>query len=216
MPILGIIMLIMSMGIFAKQLSTFLFNKTRRGLLALLYGRADETFYINQLMQAIGSGSGAVQRELKMMTEAGIVVREKKGNLVYYRANAQCPIFDELKSIVRKTTGVADERQEPFDMVARRFNVPKERLAEFCRKHHIRRLALFGSVLREDFRPESDIDVLVEFEPGHVPGFGIIDMENELTQMVGHKADLRTPGDLSRYFRDRVVREARLEYADAG
>ncbi|MBE9477957.1 MAG: nucleotidyltransferase family protein [Chloroflexi bacterium] len=91
--------------------------------------------------------------------------------------------------------------------------VPQEKLAEFCRRHYIRRLALFGSVLRPDFRPDSDIDVLVEFEVGHVPGFAIVAIEGELSRLVGRKVDLRTPGDLSRYFRDRVVREAEVQYA---
>ena len=92
--------------------------------------------------------------------------------------------------------------------------VDRERLTEFCRRHHIRRLSLFGSVLRGDFASDSDVDFLVEFEPGHTPGlFGIAGMESELTQMVGRQADLRTAEDLSRYFREQVVREAELQYA---
>ncbi len=215
MPIIGIIIPIMGMSISDKKLSLYLFNKTRRGVLALLFGHPDKSFYVNQIMDLLGSGSGAVQRELKMMTEAGVLVRERRGNLVYYQANSNSPIFDELKSIVTKTFGVADVIQESVDMVAQRFRIPKIRLAEFCRKHHIKRLALFGSVLREDFRSDSDIDVLVEFELGHIPGFGIIDIQNELSQLGGRKVDLRTPGDLSRYFRDHVVKDARVEYVDA-
>jgi uncharacterized protein len=90
--------------------------------------------------------------------------------------------------------------------------VDHQRIAEFCRRRHVRRLALFGSVLRDDFGPASDIDVLVEFEPGHVPGFAFIDIEDELAGMFGRKVDLHTPGSLSRYFRDRVVREAQDQY----
>ena len=66
-----------------------------------------------------------------------------------------------------------------------------------CRRHHIIRLSLFGSVLREDFRPDSDVDVLVEFEPGKTPGFSFIDIQDELSNMIGRKVDLNTPGDLS-------------------
>ena len=148
------------------------------------------------------------------MTGAGIVVRERMGNLVYYHTNTHSPIFNELKNIVRKTCGVADVKN-PLDMVAQRFMVPPEKLAEFCRKHHIRKLALFGSVLREDFRPDSDVDVLVEFEAGHVPGlFGLADTEAQLSALAGgRKVDVRTAAELSRYFRDRVVREARVQYA---
>ena len=81
-----------------------------------------------------------------------------------------------------------------------KIDVPRERIAEFCRRHHIRRLALFGSVLRDDFRPDSDVDVLVEFEPGHVPGLAFFDMEAELSAILGRKVDLNTPSFLSRYF----------------
>lgn len=97
-----------------------------------------------------------------------------------------------------------------------RITVDRERLAEFCRKHHIRRLALFGSALRDDFGPESDIDILVEFEPGHTPGLlGIARLERELTVIFdGRKVDLRTPEDLSRYFREEVLREAEVQYAE--
>jgi uncharacterized protein len=95
-----------------------------------------------------------------------------------------------------------------------RITVDRERLAEFCRKYHIRKLALFGSVLRDDFRPDSDIDVLVEFEPGHVPGFiRLAGMEFELSALLdGRKVDMRTPEDLSRYFRDEVVASAEVQY----
>ncbi|HNR98440.1 MAG TPA: nucleotidyltransferase family protein [Planctomycetota bacterium] len=92
--------------------------------------------------------------------------------------------------------------------------MPREKLAEFCRKNHIRRLSIFGSILRDDFGPESDVDFLVEFEPGRTPGlFGIAGMEIELSAMIGRKADLRTAGDLSRYFRDEVLGEAEVQYA---
>ena len=92
---------------------------------------------------------------------------------------------------------------------------PKNEIAQFCRKHHIRKLALFGSVLRADFSPDSDIDVLAEFEPGHTPGyFKIFNMERELSNMIGgRKVDLRTPKDLSRHFRDKVLAIAVVQYA---
>jgi len=91
----------------------------------------------------------------------------------------------------------------------------KERIAAFCRERHIRSLAVFGSALRPEFRPDSDIDLLVEFEPGHTPGlFGIARMERELSALLGgRKVDLRTPEDLSRYFRQQVLEEAEVQYA---
>ncbi len=94
-------------------------------------------------------------------------------------------------------------------------SITEEQLARFCRKRHIRRLSLFGSTLAGTARPDSDIDLLVEFEPGHEPGLlGLVSMEAELTVMLGgKKVDLRTPQDLSRYFREEVVRSAEVQYA---
>ncbi len=88
-------------------------------------------------------------------------------------------------------------------------------LAAFCRKNGIRRLAIFGSALREDFRQDSDVDVLVEFDPAHIPTlFDMAEMEQELSEVFGgRKVDLRTPEDLSRYFRDEVLAEAEVQYA---
>lgn len=97
--------------------------------------------------------------------------------------------------------------------VRSRIGISDERMAEFCRRHHITRLALFGSVLRDDFRPDSDIDVLVEFEPGHTPGFAFFGIEEELSAMLGRKVDLNTIGFLSPRFRDRVTAESLVCYA---
>ena len=97
-----------------------------------------------------------------------------------------------------------------------KITMDREKVADFCRRHHIRKLALFGSVLRDDFRPESDVDVLVEFEPGATAGFlRLAAMELELSQIIGRHVDLRTPLELSRYFRDEVVRTAEIQYASA-
>lgn len=96
-----------------------------------------------------------------------------------------------------------------------RISIRQDELAEFCRNHHIRKLALFGSVLRDDFRPDSDIDVLVEFEAGFVPGLDFFAMEQELSEIFGHKVELHTPKFLSPYFRERVVEEAETQYVAA-
>ena len=99
-------------------------------------------------------------------------------------------------------------------MVRSEIDVPKGKIAAFCRKHHIRKLAFFGSVLREDFRSDSDVDVLVEFEAGQEPGLiRLAGMEHELTEILGRKADLRTSEDLSPFFRAAVVAEAEVQYA---
>ena len=100
-------------------------------------------------------------------------------------------------------------------MIYHGIDFPEDRIAAFCRTHRIRRLSLFGSILRDDFGPGSDIDVLVEFEPGATPGFAFVGVQQELAEMLGRKVDLNTPGFLSKYFRDEVLREAEVQYAAA-
>jgi predicted nucleotidyltransferase len=100
-------------------------------------------------------------------------------------------------------------------MAKARIDIPKERIAEFCRANHIRGLALFGSVLRDDFGPNSDVDVLVEFEPGTRVGLRFFGLEIELSEILGRKVDLNTPGFISDYFRDEVLAEAEVQYDTA-
>ncbi len=88
--------------------------------------------------------------------------------------------------------------------------IPKDKIADFCRRHHIKKLSIFGSALRDDFAPDSDVDVLVEFQKGCTPGFAFFDMEAELSTIVGRKVELHTPNFLSRYFRDTVTKEAEV------
>lgn len=96
-----------------------------------------------------------------------------------------------------------------------RIPIDREQLISFCRRHRIRKLALFGSVLRDDFRPDSDVDVLVEFEAGHVPGFGIVDVEEELSKLLGgRRIDLVSEKYLNPRLRGRVLASAEVQYAE--
>ena len=97
----------------------------------------------------------------------------------------------------------------------RKIDVSEEEFAEFCRRHHVRKLSLFGSVLRDDFRPDSDVDVLVAYEPGIPVGFRVFDMEAELSRMFGgHRVDIINEKYLNRRLRDQILREARVQYAE--
>ncbi len=97
-----------------------------------------------------------------------------------------------------------------------KIEIPKEKLAEFCHRHHIRKLSLFGSVLTESFTPESDVDVLVEFEPERTPGMlRMAGLELELSELLGRKVDLRTAAELSRYCREEIVGSGEIQYAQA-
>ena len=94
-----------------------------------------------------------------------------------------------------------------------KIKIDQAKIKDFCRRNHIRKLAFFGSVLRDDFGPESDVDILVEFEDGHVPGLRFFALQDELTRLMGRKVDLQTPGFLSRYFRKEVLAQAQVQYA---
>jgi len=93
-----------------------------------------------------------------------------------------------------------------------RISIPQEEIVKFCLRNKIRRLALFGSVLRDDFTPESDVDVLVEFEPGVRVGLRFFALEQELSELLGRKVDLNTPGFLSKHFREEVQLQAEVLY----
>jgi predicted nucleotidyltransferase len=201
-------------------LETLLGSRLRAKVLGWLFTHPEEHFYVRQLTALVQGDSTNVSRELARLEKTGILVSTTEGKQKYYQANRQYPLFDELKGLMARMAHIETDSKaaDSIHTVAtaetnRRINISKRQLTAFCRKHHIKTLALFGSVLRDDFQPDSDVDVLVEFEEGHVPGFAIIDMENELSRLVGRKVDLRTPGDLSRYFRDRVMHESKVQYA---
>jgi hypothetical protein len=98
-------------------------------------------------------------------------------------------------------------------MVRPNIDFSREALVDLCRRHHIRRLSLFGSVLREEFGPDSDIDVLVEFDPSHVVGFRIFRVEEELSRLFGgHRVDLVNPKYLNRHVKDRILSSAQVQY----
>jgi predicted nucleotidyltransferase len=195
-----------------------LFGRARREILFLLYGSAGEAFYLRQIARETGVGLGPVQRELKKLASAGLVLRTEQGRQAFYQANPVLPVYRELRDLMTRLKEDArrfERAEEHGPLIFRRFNVSERRLAEFCRKHHLRRLSFFGSVLRQDFKPASDIDILAEFEPGRTPGFlKLADIEAELSTLLrGRRIDLRTPQDLSPYFRERAVKEAEVQYA---
>ena len=93
--------------------------------------------------------------------------------------------------------------------------IPQGKIADFCRRRHIRQLSVFGSALTDNFTPQSDVDILVEFKKGHEPGFDFFQMQLELSELIGRKVELHTAGFLSRYFRDAVAKQAEVQYAES-
>jgi predicted nucleotidyltransferase len=126
-------------------LGTTLFGKTRRAVLALLYSHPDESFYLRQIARMTGAGMGALQRELKQLSEAGIIQRSEIGQQAFFMANADCPVFHELRNLIIKTFGVADVVQAALSPLA-----DKIQLA-----------FIFGSMVSGEFKQSSDLDVMV-------------------------------------------------------
>jgi predicted nucleotidyltransferase len=122
-----------------------LFGHTRSALLALLYGHADQSFYVRQLVRAVGAGHGALQRELKYLTEMGLVLRRTQGNQVLYQANSQSPIFSEIKGLITKTVGIHDVIRSALVSLG-----PEIQIA-----------FVYGSVARQKERANSDVDLMV-------------------------------------------------------
>lgn len=135
----------MDTEILNHTVSTALFGKTQRGLLALFFVRPEESFYLRQIVRITGVGQGAAQRELARWVEAGLLVRTRRGNQVYYQANAASPVFGELKSLVVKTAGIADVLREELAALADRIRVA----------------FIHGSVARGTEKPASDVDLVV-------------------------------------------------------
>ncbi|MCK4221457.1 MAG: nucleotidyltransferase domain-containing protein [Dehalococcoidia bacterium] len=126
-------------------LSSTLFGKTRRAVLSLLYGQTDEAFHQRRILRTAGTGHGAGQRELRLLSEAGIIRRFVRGKQVYYQANPACPVFAELKGIITKTAGTADVLRESLAPLANDIAVA----------------LVYGSVARGEERRGSDVDIMV-------------------------------------------------------
>ena len=144
-PVMGTIVLIMSSRLRGDNASRSLFGQTRSSLLALLYGHADQSFYLRQLIRTVGGGYGAVQRELKNLTDLGLIVRRTQGNQVLYQANAQGPLFPEIKSLITKTIGVHDAIRTALSALGSKIQIA----------------FVYGSVARQQERANSDVDLMV-------------------------------------------------------
>jgi predicted nucleotidyltransferase/predicted transcriptional regulator with HTH domain len=193
------------------MLATIFGSKLRAKVLVYLFTHTDDRFYVRQLTALIVEDSTNVSRELARLENIGILVSTVEGKQKYYQVNRKSPVFKQIKGLMTQMNALEPPAPKSSpDRLNQRLRVDKRKLAAFCRQNHIRTLSLFGSVLRDDFKPESDIDVLVEFQPGQSPGFlQLGSMEEELSQLTGgRKVDLRTPQDLSKQFRDRVLKEA--------
>jgi len=167
-PKKGTIVPIMSTLFDTDNLSRTLFGKTRRAVLSLLYSHIEDAFYLRQIVRTAGAGLGAVQRELKQLSDAGIIQRFVRGHQVYYQANPRCPIFAELKNLVVKTIGVGAALQAALAPLADRIDLA----------------VIYGSIARSEEHRESDVDVLVV---GKVTFAEVVSSFSEVQKTIGRE-----------------------------
>ena len=188
-----------------------LFTKTQQKVLALLFGRPDETFYLNEIVRLADVGKGTIKRELERMQTAGLVTVVRIGNQNHYQANAECPIYAELLEVVRK----AFSREKSLVQTPNRNNlviggeleISRSDLRKIAKRFHIRRLCLFGSAARGELRPDSDIDLLIEFESKAAPSMGgMVDIQDAFVKLFhGRKVDVATPSILNNPYRRQAI-----------
>lgn len=198
-----------------------LFTQTQVNVLGLLFGDPARSFTGSELVRAAGKGVGAVHRELARLVFAGLATSTRVGRQRHYRANPESAVFQELVGIMAKlssspTPAGAVAETEAAYTVGGGIHVSRKSLETLCRRHHLRQLSLFGSITRRDFAPDSDIDVLVEFEEGKAPGMGgILELHDDLSRLFGgRKVDVATPAILNNpYRRKSIEQDLRTLYA---
>jgi uncharacterized protein len=203
-----------------SDVADLLFGAYRRAVLGLLLLRPGESFHVRRAARLTGVPPGSLHRELKALAAAGLLTRTAVGNQVFYAANTRSPVFKELASILEKSAGAPPELQSPIGEYnvspGTSLRVPQRAINELCRRYGVAKMSLFGSAARGELRPESDVDLLVEFKPAsRTSSFDLVDMQAELSALFGkRKVDIASPKVLDNPFRRRaILPELRTIYA---
>jgi predicted nucleotidyltransferase len=203
-----------------EGLANLLFGAYRHRVLSLLYLRPGDRLHVRMIARLTGIPAGSLHRELRQLGDAGLLVAERSGNQVLYSANQASPVFHELTSMLDKTSGQAPTLQEH----AAEYNVePSGSLPEMdaralgaiCRKYGVKKMSLFGSAARNELRPESDVDLLVEFKPKQGPSlWGQVRMQEALSPLFGgRQVNIAGPGILENpYRRATIERDLKVLY----
>ena len=200
------------MGADARLIADALFGGTQQAVLGLLFARPQERFSLGEIVRAARKGTGAVHRELARLADSGLVVVTQAGRGKFYQANRASPVFAELAGLMAKLAVPALRSPTAAYEVE---EVPRAKLAALCRKYRVRRLGLFGSAARGELSPESDVDLLVEFEPGKAPSFWTEpEMRDAFSALFGgRRVDLVPPEVLENPYRRRtILRDLRVLY----
>ena len=195
----------------AMNIADALFTRTQQNVLGLLFGNPARCFYTNEILRRVNMGRGTVRRELDRLVAAGLVTVRQEGNRRFYQANPDSPVFAELSTLVAKIQAgrMAGDDPDTQDslMIIGVPPVPRAAIRQLAQQYHIRRLNLFGSAARGELKPDSDIDLLVEFEDDQLPSLGgMVDIQQAFSELFGgRKVDVATPAILSNPYRQRAI-----------
>lgn len=203
-----------------EALADLLFGAYRHRVLSLLYLRPSDRFHVRRIARLTGVPAGSLHRELRQLAEAGLLVATRSGNQVLYGANEASPVFHELASMLDKTAGTpptlhdhaAEYTVEPSGSLS---EIDRKALAAICRKYRVKKMSLYGSAARGELRPESDVDLLVEFQPKRGPSlWGLVDMQDALSPLFGgRRVEIAGPGILGNpYRRATIERDLKVLY----
>jgi predicted nucleotidyltransferase/DNA-binding transcriptional ArsR family regulator len=204
-----------------EGLANLLFGAYRHRVLSLLYLRPGDRLHVRMIARLTGVPAGSLHRELRQLAEAGLLVAERRGNQVLYSANEASPVFHELSSMLDKTAGAPPTLQEQaaeytFEPSGRLPEIDTKALAAICRKYGVRKMSLFGSAARNELRPDSDVDLMVEFKrSSKTTSFGLVDLQDELSAIFGNRrVEITSPGVLENPYRRRTIeRDLKALYA---
>lgn len=201
-------------------LANLLFGTYRHRVLSLLLLRPGESFHVRRIARLTGVPAGSLHRELKLLAEAGLLRREPLGNQIRYSANVKAPVFEELSGILDKTAGAPPTLESPaaeysVEAPYAELEVPRRALAALCRRYGVRKLSVFGPAARGELRPDSGVDLLVEFRPASKTTlWGLVDMEQKLSTLFGRrKVEIQSPEIMKNPERRRaILRELKVLY----
>ena len=209
------------------RLAELLFPAYRHRVLKLLLKHPGEALHGREIARRTGLPAGTLNRELALLAEAGVLRREPRGNQQLYSVDTSCLIYDELASILEKTSDarerkrkvqpVLHEARAAYRAGAPKLDIPKRKLAALCRKYRIRKLSIFGSAARGEATADSDVDLMVEFEPDKAPSlWDFPEMQEDFSTVFGgRRVDLVPPQVLDNpYRRKAILRDLKVLYGD--
>ncbi|MBC7802670.1 MAG: nucleotidyltransferase domain-containing protein [Candidatus Parcubacteria bacterium] len=204
------------------QLAQLLFGSYRHRVLSLLFLRPGDRFHVRMISRLTGIPAGSLHRELRVLSEAGLLNAERVGNQIHYSANESSPVFHELAAVLDKTAGAPPTLQQAaagyaVEPPAGTLAIPELELAAACRRYKVKKMALFGSAARGELRPDSDVDLLVEFKPMQGPSlWGLVDMQDALSPLFGGRpVHIASPGILNNpHRRQTIERDLKVLYGE--